>query len=205
MSETQEVFNTMKEYRKHIREYRQGLKQMVGTSRFSDATLTENAAFRSRNPSVGCVYCCPSPITLKIPKDMVVFVLEMNNTVNRIAGIGMIKNRAIVNKYRVYDNNSYNRHVYIGKMRISREEMTEEEDQMMRVFDALCFKGTKNMKRGQGITLFPVETLYKCAKHMDLVEYIRQMFVSRRPVANPEPEPEPDRNPTGINKKSEKI
>jgi|LauGreDrversion4_2_1035121.scaffolds.fasta_scaffold256717_3 hypothetical protein len=178
--ETPEVFNTMKEYRKHIREYRAGLKQMLGTSRFSDATLSENAAFRSRNRSVGCVYCCPAPITRQIPQDMVVFVLEMNNTVNRIAGIGMIKNRAIVNKYKVYDNNSYNRHVYMGKMRISREEMTEEEDRMMRVFDTLCFKGAKNMKRGQGITLFPIETLYKCSKHIDLVEYIRQMFVSRR-------------------------
>jgi hypothetical protein len=180
MSEPPEVFNTMREYRKHIREYRAGLKQMLGTSRFSDATLAENEAFRLRNSSVGCVYCCPSPITSKIPKDMVVFVLEMNNTVNRIAGIGMIKNRAIVDKYKVYVNNSYNRHVYMGKTRISREEMTEEEEQLMRVFDALCFRGAKNMKRGQGITLFPIETLYKCAKHIDLVESIRQMFVSRR-------------------------
>ena len=186
MNETPEVFDTLREYRTHIRKYRSELKQMIGTSRFSDMTLAENAAFRERNPKVGCIYCCPMPITQKIPKDMVVFVLEMNNTVNRIAGIGMIRNRAIVNKYKVYGHNSYNRHVYIGKTRISREEMTAEEETILKVFDTFCFKGAKNMKRGQGITLFPAETLYKCSKHLDLVEYIRQMFVSRIPCSEPD-------------------
>lgn len=174
-----EIFQTEKEYRTKVNEYRKQLNYMVVTSRFSTDTLLENASFRQRNPKVGCVYCCPTPITEKIPQDMVLFVLEMNNTINKIVGIGMVKNRAICNKYKVYYNVSYNRFVYLGTKRISRENMTEEEEEIMQVFDVLCFKGASNMKRGQGITAFSIELLYRVSKTKDLVEFVKQMFVSR--------------------------
>jgi hypothetical protein len=175
----QETFVTLKEYRKKINEYMSGLKHRIVTSRFNTDTLAENAAFREKNSKVGCIYCCPTKITAKIPPDMVLFVLEMNNSTNRIDGIGMIKNYAICDKYKVYNNISYNKFVYIGKYRISRAQMTEEEEEIMRVFDTLCFKGAKNMKRGQGITAFPMEMLYRCSSTKDLVDFVRQMF-SRR-------------------------
>ena len=49
----------------------------------------------------------------------------------------------------------------------------------MKVFDRFCFTGAKNLKRGKGITAFPIEILYKCSKHMDLVEFVRNMFKKR--------------------------
>jgi hypothetical protein len=173
-----EVFQTSKEYKRNIREFMNNRKHMILTSRFTASTMAENEAFRKRNPKAGCVYCSPSPISSKLT-GMILFVLEMNNTTNRIDGIGMIQNKAIVNKYKVYEHGSYNRYTYIGKHRISREEVSEEEEEIMRVFDTLCFKGYTNMKRGKGITAFSTEILYKCIKHMDLVEYIRQMFKRR--------------------------
>lgn len=175
----EETYQTMKEYRKKIQEYRNALEYMLVTTRFSTETLLENTAFRSRNTKVGCVYCCPAPITHKIPENKTLFVLEMNNSANKIAGIGMIKNRAICDKYKVHDHMSYNRFVYMGKYRISRETMTEEEEEIMRVFDTICFKGSGNMKRGHGITAFPIELLFKCSKTRDLVEFVRQMFARR--------------------------
>ena len=179
--EKEEVFSTQKEYRKKLKEFRSKMTQMLATTRFNATTLAENVAFRKRNPKVGCVYCCPMAITRKIPEDTVVFVLEMNNSTNRIEGIGMVKNRSICNKYKIYENMNYNRHVYMGRHRIARGEVSEEEGKIMEVLDTLCFKGAKNMKRGQGITAFPVETLYHCSKHLDLVEYVRQMFKRRIP------------------------
>jgi hypothetical protein len=173
-----EVFQTTKEYKRNIREFMNNRTHMIVTSRFTTSTMEENNAFRKRNPKAGCIYCSPFPITEKFT-DMVLFVLEMNNTTNRIDGIGMIRNKAVVNKYKVYEHGSYNRYTYIGKYRISREEVTEEEEQIMQVFDTLCFKGYTNMKRGKGITAFSAEILYKCVKHMDLVEYIRKMFNAR--------------------------
>ena len=174
-----ETYKNIKEYRKKIREYQSQLEYMLVTSRFSTETLLENEASRARNPQAGCMYGCPVSITEKIEQDKILFVLEMNNTTNKIAGIGMIKNHAICDKYKVYFNMSYNRYVYIGKYRISRETMTEEEEEIMRVFDVVCFKGAGNMKRGHGITAFPIEILFKCSKTKDLVDFVREMFIKR--------------------------
>jgi len=174
-----EIFKTEKEYRIKVNEYRNQLKHMIVTTRFSTDTLLENETFRQRNPKVGCVYCSPTSITHKIPEDMILFVMEMNNTTNKIVGIGMVKNMAICNKYKVYYNISYNRYVYLGRNRISRENMTEEEEEIMKVFDTICFKGASNMKRGKGITTFPVELLYKVSKIKDLVDFVKYMFKRR--------------------------
>ena len=59
--------------------------------------------------------------------------------------------------------------------------MTEEEEQIMKVFDILCFSGNKHMKRGQGLKSFPSDMLYKMSKRLDLVSYIGEMFKKRIP------------------------
>jgi hypothetical protein len=179
--EPEETYRTEKEFRKKIGEYRSQLKNLIVTTRFTNDTLAENESFRQKNTKVGCVYCSPTPISRVIAEDMTLFVLEMNNSTNKISGIGVVKNRAICNKYKVYYNVTYNRYVYMGKNRISRESMTEEEEEMMRVFDAVCFKGKYHMKRGNGITTFPMEVLYRCSAKVDLVEFVRQMFMRRAP------------------------
>jgi hypothetical protein len=175
-----EVFYNEKEYRKKVNEYRSNLKSMLVTTRFNTETLLENAKFRQQNPKVGCVYCSPAPISQKIPQNMILYVMEMNNTINKIVAIGMVKNYAICSKYKVYQHSSYNSFVYLGKTpRITRENMTEEEEEIMKVFDTLCFKGASNMKRGHGITAFPVELLYRVSKTKDLVDFVKQMFTRR--------------------------
>jgi hypothetical protein len=175
-----ETFQTEKEYRKKVKEYRSKLKSMLVTTRFSTETLLENAEFRQRNPKVGCVYCCPTPISEKIPQNMILYVMEMNNTINKIVAIGMVRNHPICDKYKVYHTISYNKFVYLGTTpRITRENMTEEEEEIMKVFDTMCFKGASNMKRGHGITAFPVELLYRVSKTKDLVDFVKRMFTQR--------------------------
>jgi phage gp16-like protein len=103
----------------------------------------------------------------------------MNNDTNKIMGIGMVRNHPILNKFFVYENGNYNRYVYIGKNRISREDMSGEEEQIMQAFDILCFKGNRHMKRGQGLKSFPVDMLYRVSKKIDLVNFIGNMFKIR--------------------------
>ena len=57
--------------------------------------------------------------------------------------------------------------------------MSDDENTVMRVFDILCFTGNRHMKRGQGLTMFPVDMLYKCHNKLDLIGYIRDMFKTR--------------------------
>ncbi len=164
----------------YISQYRRQLKNHIMTSRFNNSTWTENANYRKRNGKNGCIYCAPIMVSQSVPYDAVMFVLEMNNDTNKIMGIGMVRNHPTSNKCYVYQNNNFNRYTYTGKYRIDRGSMTAEEDIVMRAFDILCFKGNKHMKRGQGLTAFPVDYLCRCAYNkLDLVDFITNMFKTR--------------------------
>ena len=128
--------------KQRIKLFQKEMKQFLLTSRFTNSTLTENRKYKEKN-NMRCIYCSPDPITLKIPNDAVVFVLEMNNEMNKIEGIGMIRNHPIVNKYSVYSDGNYNRYVFKGKHYISRKSMNNKEEELMQAFDILCFKGNK--------------------------------------------------------------
>jgi len=171
--------NNKKNYKKEVLEFKKGLRHFLLTSRFNNSTWNENQIYRKKHPEIGCIYCSPIPIAVTIPKDSIIFILEMNNDENKILGIGMIKNNPNINKYSIYDEGNYNRYVFTGKHRIDRNEMTEEENRIMKVFDILCFTGNKHMKRGQGLKSFPVDMLYNCSKKLDLVQFIREMFKNR--------------------------
>jgi hypothetical protein len=166
-------------YRKRLRDFKKQFRNFLMTSRFNNQTIYENERYRINHPKLGCIYSAPDPISQNIPIDSVLFVLEMNNDTNKISGIGMVRNRPIVSKYFVYSQSNYNRYVYVGKHRISRENMTEEEDIIMSAFDILCFKGNRHMKRGQGIKAFPADILYRCCIRLDLVAFISEMFKKR--------------------------
>lgn len=163
-----------------LRNYHTNLKYTLTTTRFNNSTWSENRRFLDGNPALGCIYPTPEENSSKINVNAPLFVLEMNNEENRIMGVGMVRNRAIVKKYRVYSNENYNRYAYLGRNRIDRGEMTAEEERIMKVFDILCFTGARHMKRLQGIKAFPVDMLYRCSKILDLVEFIVEMFKSRQ-------------------------
>jgi len=163
----------------YVADYKKSFRHFLVTTRFNDITWSENTNYRMKHPGIECIYCSPCPPTTSIPSESIMFVLEMNNDTNKIIGIGMVRNHPVVNKYSVYSEGNYNRYVFVGKTRIDRSEMDEEEERIMKVFDILCFTGNKHMKRGQGLRLFPVEMLYRCSKKIDLVQFICEMFRKR--------------------------
>ena len=165
--------------RQYVSDYKKNLHHFLLTTRFNDTTWNENKYYRSTHPGINCIYCSPSQITESVPIDTVMFILEMNNDKNKIIGVGMVRNHPHIHRYTVYSNGNYNRYVFIGKQRIDRDDMNEEEDRIMKVFDILCFTGNKHMKRGTGLQLFPVEMLYRCSKLIDLVQFICDMFKKR--------------------------
>ena len=64
----------------------------IVTSRFNNETRDANHAYRIKN-GFACMYCCPLELSPKIPYNTPVFVIEMNNSTNKIEGIGLIKNK----------------------------------------------------------------------------------------------------------------
>ena len=155
------------------------MKKFIVTTRFTNETWTENNKYRKEQTHNGCVYCSPDPISAKIKRNSILFVLEMNNEENSILGIGLIKNNPIINSFQVYNEKNYNRYVYLGEHRIDRNEMDVQEELIMKAFDILCFTGNKHMKRGQGLKCFPLEMLFKISEKVDLVEFISCMFKKR--------------------------
>jgi hypothetical protein len=151
---------------------------IIATTRFDKTTWKENKEWRIKNNWSGCVYGTPKQTADSLYKDVPMFVLEMNNSKNKIVGIGLVKNKPVTNKrYKIYKDQNYNRYTYKGKYRISRKEMTREEKKLIRAFDILLFTGSRHVKRGQGIIALP--KMFMKTKCIDLRMFFRTMFRNR--------------------------
>jgi predicted ATP-grasp superfamily ATP-dependent carboligase len=157
------------------------MKYTLVTTRFNEETYQENKTFRKKhNEKFGCIYGIPG-LNMKMSIDKPIYVLEMNNTQNRIMGIGCIQNKPVQKPIFIYNVGNYNRYVFIGKYRIDRTEMSEQEEQVMQIFDYFCFKGAGHLKRGQGFIIFPTKIIYKCDYfiHFNLLNSVSEMFNKR--------------------------
>ncbi|NDE19120.1 MAG: hypothetical protein EB000_01575, partial [Alphaproteobacteria bacterium] len=83
----------------------------IASTRFNAKTWQENCSHREREKFPGCIYCAPTPLSQKIQANSIVFVVEMNNSRNKIEGIGVIKNIPNYNftrRDRFYEDSNYN-------------------------------------------------------------------------------------------------
>ena len=148
----------------------------IATTRFNSSTWEENKKWREDNKWEGCIYNIPIQIKETTPVGALMFILEMNNDRNKIMGVGLIQNRRCCDKYyRIYDDGNYNRYTYKSKYRLGREDLTETEKKMLKVFDILLFKGACHLKRGQGITTVPNYIIKSKFKFM---QQLRDMFAT---------------------------
>jgi hypothetical protein len=155
------------------------IRHYIMTSRFNQSTADQNVEFRHKK-NVDCIYCSPSRIAASIPPNSVLFVLELNISTNKIMGIGMLKN-VPRSGFFVYDKGNYNRYTYVGKFRIDVENMTEEEKDFITILESYCFKGNYHMKRGSGITKFPLVVFYLILfkQKINIMDIIKDMFRAR--------------------------
>ena len=152
----------------------------IATSRFNEQTWKENSDFRAKYKFDGCIYGAPLQITAKIPLKSLVFIVEMNNTTNKIEGIGLITNFIQTDKhYQVYQTGNYNRYVYKSNYRIDRTTLETYNSNMVKLFDHILFKEKTHLKRGSGIITIPEKLL----KHklcigigIDFKNELRELF-----------------------------
>jgi hypothetical protein len=149
------------------------------TSRFNNKTFREMREYCRDSKSAKVVYGSPKEISMYVPRDTIMFILEMNNDMNRIMGVGLVKNNPYPNKHIIYEDGNCNRYNFVGKYRIDREEMTENEEWIFKALDIICFTGCRHQKRNQGITIFPPDMIERCKKRLDLVLFVTNMFKSR--------------------------
>jgi len=168
-----------KEDRKRVREFKKTLQRYIMTSRFNTLTREQNNIYRNKHWKDGCIYCSPILVNKEIPQGAKMMVLEMDNDINQIFAIGLLTNRPFTSRFSVYEDDNYNRYNYAGKYRITREQCSEEEEAILQMLDFFCFKGNHHMKRGQGLTAFPIKILWKLSESFNLIEFLEKMFHSR--------------------------
>lgn len=134
---------------------------LIGCTRFNTDTLQINYEYRQRH-DVPVIYGTSLLIREKYPLYAITFVFEMNNTLNRIEGIGRIQNHASLRSWkRIYKDpvySEYNAYFYVGRKWIGRETIFNRDSELLTIFERMLFTGKSHLKRQAGITII-TETL----------------------------------------------
>jgi hypothetical protein len=152
----------------------------IVSTRFTNVTLKENRDYRCKAESPPCIYASPQTISPKILFDCLLFVVEMNNDLNRIEGIGLIRNRPYMDKYyKIHNDANYNRYIYKSQYFIERDILLRQNPFLVEVLDYILFKEKTHLKRGCGFTTIPEKLLkhIKC-ENINIVEEIRSQFIN---------------------------
>jgi hypothetical protein len=132
----------------------------IASTRFNEQTLIENREYKESKNIEGCIYGTNMKIYEKYPLNVTMFVVEMNNSNNKIEGIGLIKNMlSLDKKYKIYEEGEYNRYIYKGKYWLSRDQIMRLNEDLIKIFEIILFKGKSNLKRMSGICVV-TETLF---------------------------------------------
>jgi len=154
----------------------------VYLTRFNSDTFAENVAFRKHHPKVGCIYGSTNEIT-SCAYGEVMFMIEMNNTTNKIEGIGLVRNKPNHSiAHRVYTHSIFNEFVYCGKYRLDRSEILEEDNDLVIFLDEVLFKGRGNSKRGSTLSKISPRIFARDTVNMSYVELvirINKIFISK--------------------------
>lgn len=150
----------------------------VVTGRYDNETWDATVKYRIKK-NLACIYAPPCRLSPLIDLDSPVFVIEMNNSTNKITGIGLIKNKLVTDKvYKVQHDSNCNRYIYIGDYHISRDKLDEYNPFLVYVLEEILFYGYTHSKRGTGLTKIPEKVLkFDVCEGLDVKKEIRNIFV----------------------------
>lgn len=151
----------------------------LACTRFNDETYEENMTYREKHKEA-VIYGITLQIRNSYPAGCLIFVVEMNNNTNKIEGIGLIKNSLVHNKHcKIYKENEYNRYIYGGKYWLSREYIMEYDNNIVKVFDTILFKGKTHVKRQIGISILNEKLFTRWEYDFTVIKYtIKKMFLN---------------------------
>jgi hypothetical protein len=124
------------------------------TTRFTTETFQENKRYRDTH-NIPCIYSSSLPISDKLPYQDY-YVLEMNNSINRIMGIGKISKKLHPTES-IYSYKYYNRYTYKGTMYAATEmDLPQEYQDIITRIERKIFYGKGHIKRGSSFTSYPI-------------------------------------------------
>jgi hypothetical protein len=153
------------------------------TVRFTSKTLEKKELFQAKSGRK-CIYGSAHPIKRMTYDKATLMVIEMNNDINKINGVGLIKNTEIKHQKEKYappaemaaQTQYFYKHIYTGDEWIGREDMREDDLKVVDLMEGLLFRGKGHCKRLTDITEFPPRFL----DHIDFVLLFMRMFEEKR-------------------------
>ena len=137
----------------------------IGTVRFNNETFIENIRWRCVNKYEGCIYSLRHKISKVFPPFCKIVVIEMNNTINKIMGIGYLYNYVkLAHKEKIHKNVYQNRYLYKGSKRVDRIDLDPE---ILKLLENLVFKTSGHYKRNRSIIQLPLRRLGKQKKEKE--------------------------------------
>ena len=142
---------------------------LIGTVRFNNKTYIENHNWKKRKDYGGCAYGLDKPLSKNIPPNKHIYIIEMNNDINKIMGIGKIKNQVVYsNRSRMHDEEKWNNVVYKSTDFISRRNILKTQPKasiVLKFLENILFRGSGHFKRGQGCVILPWTRISVSGKH----------------------------------------
>lgn len=150
----------------------------MASTRYNNETYSTSIEYRRRH-NIPVIYGSNIRIAEKCPVDAFLFVAEMNNSINKIEGIGLIKNRVSPEKYKIYSNYDYNRYVYRGQYWMSRETLKTIDSELLTALEVVLFYGKTHLKRGSGISILTEKLFIHWDFELkDILTRVKNAFVS---------------------------
>jgi hypothetical protein len=154
------------------------------STRFSNSTWNENISYRNKT-DIRCIYGSPQEMSPRILYDSVVYIVEMNNSTNKIEGIGMVKNHPCADKYySIYSDGNYNRFIYKSDYYLDRETIMRYNIVLVEALDYILFKEKNHLKRGIGFTTITQKIInnknhekYKLLDIQKIILVIKNCFI----------------------------
>lgn len=150
------------------------------TTRFNNETYAQNRRFCAKY-NYKSLYSNPHALPASIPIDATVYVIEMNNTTDKIVGFGKFKNRLKYNVYNIYEVEFYNQNHFVGEDRIGSEEFHENDKAFIQSLEQQLFHGRGHLKRGHRMLSFPHAKIGTCLKNgLDIIETIERIVLYKK-------------------------
>jgi hypothetical protein len=147
------------------------------TTRYNNETWKLNYENRIKR-NKACIYCSTNELSNKIYYNTPVFVIEMNNSINKIEGIGLIKNNHESTYHKIQNDGNYNRYIYIGNFHIDRKTIYEHNPILVDILEKILFKGYTHSKRGSGMSCIPEKVLnLDICQGINIKKEIKELFI----------------------------
>jgi hypothetical protein len=166
----------------------------IYTTRFTSDTYYQNMRYKQNINWSGSLYSTMLTFPANTP-DKLLFVLDMNNTTNKIAGIGLLQNSLAKDQSMdIYSNPAFNNYIYKSTYYISltqnyshwdcdcEDNLKDDENEsrwrkfIEDEFEAKLFYGKSHSKRGGSFMIFPKK--FKQRKHL---LFLISLFVLMNP------------------------